>query len=269
MSSAIWWLVLGLLLGWLIEWVIDWVYWRRRRENAVDTSGVRQAGAERTQLRDALASAQADNKRLQSELQAANELAQRRQGDIDSLNSRLAEAGDHDQFQAELNAATALAQQRQARIDELEERLARMQADDEEFQAGPEARRPPTVPGAGARGTTSPNLATIQLSREDMASFTPPADQPAADGPDTNDAQRLQEREVPQPDTRRRDPLIDINGIGPVYERKLFDAGVYTFEDLAALTPEQVRTIIAPQRWQEIDAASWIAEARQFAQKKA
>jgi predicted flap endonuclease-1-like 5' DNA nuclease len=102
-----------------------------------------------------------------------------------------------------------------------------------------------------------------------MASLMPPVDQSAADGSDTNDPQRLQEREAPQPAARRRDPLIDINGIGPVYEQKLFDAGVSTFEDLAALTPEQVREIIAPQRWQEIDPASWIAEARQFAQKKA
>ena len=140
MSSAIWWLVLGLLLGWLIEWVIDWIYWRRRRHvTAVDTSGVRQADAELTQLRDALASARADSKRLQSELLAANELAQRRQGDIDALNIRLAEVGDHDQLQAELNTVTALAQQRQGKIDELEERLARMHAD--ASSSGPAPRR--------------------------------------------------------------------------------------------------------------------------------
>ena len=102
-----------------------------------------------------------------------------------------------------------------------------------------------------------------------MASLTLPDDRAAAEGSHTNDTQRLQEREAPQPAARRRDPLIDINGIGPGYERKLFDAGVFTFEDLVALTPEQVRAIIAPQRWQEIDPASWIAEARQLAQKKA
>ena len=270
MSSAIWWLVLGLLLGWLIEWVIDWVYWRRRLQpTAVDASGVQQADAEQTQLRDALASARADNKRLQSELLAANELAQRRQGNIDALNSRLAEVGDHDQLQAELNTATALAQQRQAKIDELEERFARMPADDKQVRASTEERRPPAVFSADAGDATSANFATTQLSQEDMASLIPPADRSATDESAAHDPQHLLEREVPQPAARRRDPLIDINGIGPAYERKLFDAGVSTFEDLAALTPEQVRAIIAPQHWQEIDPASWIAEARQFAQKKA
>lgn len=235
MNFAIWWLLLGLLIGWLIEWVIDWVYWRRLRQaREVDAQGPRQADAELARMRDSLASTRADNQRLQ----------------------------------AELNAATALAQQRQAKIDELEERLASVRADDKQLSAGTEAPHPPAVLNHGDGGAKAASFATVQPSREDIASLAPPADRAAASEPKTNDTQLLQEREVPQP-AAQRDPLIDIDGIGPVYERKLFDAGVYTFEDLAALTPEQVREIIAPQRWQEIDPASWIAEARQLAQKKA
>jgi predicted flap endonuclease-1-like 5' DNA nuclease len=58
------------------------------------------------------------------------------------------------------------------------------------------------------------------------------------------------------------DPLIDIDGIGPVYQKKLYDAGITSFAGLGALTPEQVREIVQPRSWQEIDAAAWIAEAR-------
>jgi predicted flap endonuclease-1-like 5' DNA nuclease len=65
----------------------------------------------------------------------------------------------------------------------------------------------------------------------------------------------------------RRDPLIDVDGIGPVYEKRLFEAGIYTFEQLAALTPEQVIEIIKPQGWQKIEAEAWIAESRMFAEQ--
>jgi predicted flap endonuclease-1-like 5' DNA nuclease/ABC-type phosphate transport system substrate-binding protein/DNA repair exonuclease SbcCD ATPase subunit len=64
----------------------------------------------------------------------------------------------------------------------------------------------------------------------------------------------------------RRDPLRDIHGIGPIYEQKLFNAGIYTFADLAALTPEQVQDIIRPASWQQIFPAVWIEEAARLAQ---
>lgn len=64
---------------------------------------------------------------------------------------------------------------------------------------------------------------------------------------------------------RERDPLIDINGIGPVYEKKLHDAGVNTFAELAVMTSEQIRAIIQPQEWQQLDIEAWIKEARELA----
>lgn len=61
-----------------------------------------------------------------------------------------------------------------------------------------------------------------------------------------------------------RDPLERIKGVGFVYERKLWDAGILTFEDLANATPEEVTEAIAPEEWQQIDPASWIAEAKKL-----
>lgn len=235
MNSTLWWLVLGVLIGWLIEWVIDWLYWRQRRQAILTDAGMeREAGAERIQMRDSLASTRAENQRLQ----------------------------------IELKAATTLAQERQTTIDDLTERLADAQANDKRLAIGIQRPHSDVVLNAGEANSETADATTDQTLHDDTAAPAPPAER-VVGGAKTNETLLLREIDIEQPPTRQRDPLIDINGIGPAYERKLFDAGVSTFEDLVAMTPEQVRAIIAPQRWQEIDPASWIAEARQLAEKKA
>jgi predicted flap endonuclease-1-like 5' DNA nuclease len=67
---------------------------------------------------------------------------------------------------------------------------------------------------------------------------------------------------------KERESVINVNGIGPAYERKLNQAGIYTCAQLAELTPERVREIIAPKKWQKLDPEAWIAEARRLAKKK-
>lgn len=62
-----------------------------------------------------------------------------------------------------------------------------------------------------------------------------------------------------------KDDLEVIDGIGPVFERKLYEAGVTTFAMLAELSPAQVREIIKPQNWQKIEPENWIAEAAKLA----
>ncbi len=74
------------------------------------------------------------------------------------------------------------------------------------------------------------------------------------------EAQRLAGR--PQ-----RDPLIDIFGVGPVYEQRLLDAGLFTFEQVGQMTVEELRAIIKPKAWQNADFAAWIDEARLLAQQ--
>lgn len=41
------------------------------------------------------------------------------------------------------------------------------------------------------------------------------------------------------------DPLTTIDGIGPVYEKELYQNGIYTFDQLAAATPEQIAQVLA------------------------
>lgn len=63
---------------------------------------------------------------------------------------------------------------------------------------------------------------------------------------------------------KRADHLEDINGIGPVFAQRLNEAGINTFADLAAQTPERVKEIISPKNWQAVDPEGWISQARQL-----
>ena len=64
------------------------------------------------------------------------------------------------------------------------------------------------------------------------------------------------------------DDLKEIFGIGKVYEAKLNAANIFTFHQLAQVTPETVREIIRPEYWQEIDPARWIQDAAVMAKER-
>ena len=66
--------------------------------------------------------------------------------------------------------------------------------------------------------------------------------------------------EAPPP---KADALETIRGIGPVAARRLKEAGIVTFAQLAASTPEEVGAITRPGRW---NPADWIAEAGRLAE---
>lgn len=61
---------------------------------------------------------------------------------------------------------------------------------------------------------------------------------------------------------RVADRLQQINGIGNVFARRLNDAGIVTFAQLAALSAEEVRVLVRAEEWQAIDPASWIEQAQ-------
>ncbi|HML21019.1 MAG TPA: helix-hairpin-helix domain-containing protein [Aggregatilinea sp.] len=67
-----------------------------------------------------------------------------------------------------------------------------------------------------------------------------------------------------------RDRLTDINGIGPVYAAKLYEAGVDTFEELASLTPDEIQSIVKLPRWRYrvSDMTSWSDQARALAVRR-
>ncbi len=59
------------------------------------------------------------------------------------------------------------------------------------------------------------------------------------------------------------DDLEHLPGIGKTYEGRLYDAGVCTWEKLAAMTPEELAAIAKAPEWNQPDYEAWIAYAKQ------
>lgn len=59
-----------------------------------------------------------------------------------------------------------------------------------------------------------------------------------------------------------KDDLQVINGIGPAYERRLNEAGIFTYSDLAHQTSDQLRQIVDLKSWHAADPQQWIDEAQ-------
>jgi hypothetical protein len=72
------------------------------------------------------------------------------------------------------------------------------------------------------------------------------------------------------PPRPQQDRLTDIKGIGPVYAGKLYEAGIHTYRQLAATTPEMLKMIIDAPGWRErsIDPDDWIRQARLLADQR-
>ncbi len=71
-------------------------------------------------------------------------------------------------------------------------------------------------------------------------------------------------------DKAGRDNLEAIKGIGPVFARRLREAGIHTFEQLSRLTPEQLGDILG-DRYKRLfsNQETILAQAKDFAQQKA
>lgn len=128
----------------------------------------------------------------------------------------------------------------------------------ERFTAPLEARiraleddlRRATVVGAAGRTTAS-------SSRPAAATAAAPA---AASAP--AEAPAMTSRRA-----KRRDDLKAIRGIGEVFQDKLYDAGVTTYDALAALSADEVAAIIQAEDWQNYDYGDWIRQAAELARK--
>lgn len=65
------------------------------------------------------------------------------------------------------------------------------------------------------------------------------------------------------------DDFESLPGIGKTYEARLYDAGVCTFEKLAAMSEEELAAIVKAPKWNQPDYAAWIAFAQAQVQKNA
>ncbi len=62
-----------------------------------------------------------------------------------------------------------------------------------------------------------------------------------------------------------KDPLEKIEGIGQIYQTKLYESGIKTFAQLAAASPSRITEVVEPQNWQTIDIMKWRREAALYA----
>lgn len=79
---------------------------------------------------------------------------------------------------------------------------------------------------------------------------------------------RLQEQSTTA-SLKEKDQLQNIDGVGPVYARKLNDAGIYTYTQVANTPIEQLAEIIKPQDWQTVEFDEWVRQARVLAETTA
>ena len=61
--------------------------------------------------------------------------------------------------------------------------------------------------------------------------------------------------------------LTAIRGIGRIYQWKLRDAGISSYEHLANTTPERLREILEIPAWRKFDPESWIEQAQAHVQR--
>lgn len=263
-GSPIWMLILGLLIGFLAAWAFDYFYWRRRTDRLIVEARA-QAEADAAKLR-------AERDRLQMDLRASAERVRGVEADLSTVRAKAAELepmaarvpalqAERDRLAAELAEAQARLRALEAdlsacgvRVGELSTANNRLEADlgacgarVHELTAQLAAPASITLGGAGDDAPDFPDL-TLRLQDENAL---------------LGDELAATKAALLRLSGNQRDPLIDINGIGPVYQDRLYDAGIVTFEQLAALTPEQLRAMIKPADWQAPDFLGWIAEARQ------
>ncbi|MBE7552192.1 MAG: DUF4332 domain-containing protein [Anaerolineales bacterium] len=290
--NYLFWILVGIIIGWVIEWVIDWLFWRKPDGRTQEKLAA--AEAENRRLQAQLAGSQQKPDGLdqasdicQAKLAYAETTVERLRAELNTISSQAPQEEDlferikgiwsgfaerlHDggiftfaqlaetkperlreivqpeewheiqpdgwsvqarEFAREKAEASEriLAEHRER--EQLQERLAELEADNGRLQAL-------------AAGGVGIGLAEVEA--------------PARQADLTDLEATLVHRPV------RPDPLVDIEGIGPVYAQRLNEAGIFSFRQLAEQTPERLREIINPESWQKIDAADWIAQAKAMA----
>lgn len=92
--------------------------------------------------------------------------------------------------------------------------------------------------------------------------------QELVDAENTIDQLRAQLNELAAKIPTEKDRLERVKGIGAVFAKRLNEAGIHTFAELAQQSPQKVREIIDPEEWQKIEPESWVAQAKTLADQK-
>jgi small subunit ribosomal protein S2 len=92
---------------------------------------------------------------------------------------------------------------------------------------------------------------------------TVPAEAPAEAGGETQYEAPAEKFELLSAPRGAPDDLVKLSGVGPQLEKKLNDAGIYHYWQLAAMTPDDVKTIDRDLKLNgRIDRDGWVNQAR-------
>jgi predicted flap endonuclease-1-like 5' DNA nuclease len=269
-------LILGLIIGWVIEWIIDWQFWRRRREE--EKMGLRAeihaSRLEANKLRNELNVVQREAENWRAKF---NDLVQDSQARVNALESANAELQGRLEARAagasptgvdtipsltEATPATGAAES----VAVLEE-----QSEDAVVVSCPQDLS--AVPGIGAvyeRKLYSHGVgsywALSELSDEVMADILG-----VKSFQNVNyDAIRASAREWAEKtdsigrvwDGTEPDDFEILEGIGDVYESRLYEAGICTYEALAGTSEERLAEICRAPAARRPNYALWIETSR-------
>lgn len=272
----------------------------RRLRADLDAAGGASAKlrADTGSLEASLGAAKSDSARLRAELEALNGSAGQHTIALEGLNAKLAAAEhENERLHAQLNVNSGVAANLNDQLGQLQAQLA-AQAEQPQLRTLSDGGEALAVGGsAPARDQFKTQLfsaADLNLAENAAQAVAPARDQfktqlmstadlnlaeHAAAGDElarlrgdlsgaNGEIERLRAELATLRSRPVRDPLIDINGIGPVIEKRMYEAGIFTFEQLAEQAPERLRVIARLQDWQDADTNAWIAEARERAAAK-
>jgi predicted flap endonuclease-1-like 5' DNA nuclease len=260
-------LILGIIIGWLIEWLIDWLFWRRDAAEAREAALALEqraatAEANAAEWEERVANAEEEYQtRLRAveddwqarlnlnEQQWQNQFAALEQ-ENDAMRGRSVDAPAGAALGVGLAAATLMDAATDAPTGDLSTQLDGLDDDMEE------RLRLAGIESAGSLAAADPAALAVALgvSREAAQTLIERAGGPAADV-------------IPEPpqSAPQRDDLTRVHGIGPKYAGLLNEAGISSYDELAAADPDRLREIIHPGPMQQVNFDSWVAQATALA----
>ncbi len=228
-------LLLGFLLGWFVEWRIDLAYWRSYFEEA--TPGAEAAEDKVMVLPAGAAAAQLPPAREAVMLEALREQVAQRDADLAALRAMIEQL------------STTEAHRREQEVGLMDEaRRLRGHLDDltaAKNDADAEWRHELARREQQWQESKEAEIAALQAERDRLeAEF------------------RILQEKFNRYRANHPSGLATIRGIGPKLEAELRKVGIHTYADLAARTPDELRTLLNPPNWRKLNFEDWIEQAR-------
>jgi predicted flap endonuclease-1-like 5' DNA nuclease len=231
--------VIGLLIGWVIEWIIDFVYWRKKFKSETETLQIeverlRQQNAD---FNEKVTKIETENQDLRAEIKNATPTQ------ADATPEKV------ETVETETRSAAPIVVESEPKSDE---------------EVVPDDLT--KIKGVGAVIQQKLNVAGI-FTYSQLGALSP-AQLEEVVGEDikrlANEEALINRAKILAGDLIP-DKLSSIKGIGPVIEKKLNEAGIYTYAHLGTLTPADLEAVVGEGIKRLADEDELIRQARELA----